>query len=237
MPVLVPNSTLARLLSIVHFLEAMLAEHREMYGNNGEEKTATFISYGLGDELNTVHFSRPNGLAARLTLDMDSGLYQLYLGRLAVHPPPLGRLSSEIEFTAANLTWQQPLIYHFPIEQPLQVAEVLDHWFGNNHEHYLYRENIADWGFAAARQPGYESIVLGEPDPISLHKLQMGQSNPYDGSPGRDTAELIVQGILADLTDRRGIRTELENVDLETRQEIVSSLAKIVRTGLKQGST
>lgn len=236
MPALIPNSTLARLLSIAHFLEAMLAEQREMYGSADGEKTATFIAYGLGDEMNTLHFSRPNGLVARLTFDPDSAVYQLYLGRITSNPPPTGRLSSDVEFTAAELDTRRPLIYHFPVEQPFHVAEVLDHWFGSglNSEPQLYPENIADWGFAASRRDPYEGIVLGEPDPVALHKLEMGMAHPYTGEAGRDAAEMIVQGIMADLTDRRGIRQELDNVDLETRQEIVNSLAKIVRAGLKQ---
>ncbi len=235
MPVLVPNSTLARLLSIVHFLEARLAEQREMYGSTDQEKTATFISYALGDEMNTIHFSRPNGLVARVTLDVDSGLYQLYLGRIISHPPPPGMLSTDIEFTASALDERQPMIYHFPVEQPLQVAEVLDHWFGNvqTSDPHLYRENIAEWGFAAPRSTHYESIVLGEADPVATHKLEMGMNHPYSGEPGRDMAETIVQGIMADLTDRRGIRQGFDQVDLETRQEIVKALANIVRAGLK----
>lgn len=63
---------------------------------------------------------------------------------------------------------------------------------------------------------------------------------PYDGSavyfedddrkplPG-DWAVRAARGVLADLSDRRGIKHELHEVDADVRAEIVQSLADIIR--------
>ena len=68
---------------------------------------------------------------------------------------------------------------------------------------------------------------------------------PYDASdkwwkgggegapPAKDWAHAAARGILADLTDRRGIKRELEGVDEEVRIEIVDSIAEIIRYAKK----
>ncbi len=48
-----------------------------------------------------------------------------------------------------------------------------------------------------------------------------------------DKAEKIVKEILADLTDRRGLRQEWENIDDDIQEEIKSEWIKIVRSNLK----
>lgn len=44
-----------------------------------------------------------------------------------------------------------------------------------------------------------------------------------------DWAEMAASGILADLTDRKGIRHELEACDSETRVEIFETITMIIR--------
>jgi len=48
-----------------------------------------------------------------------------------------------------------------------------------------------------------------------------------------DKAEKIVKEILADLTDRRGLRQEWENIDNDIQDEIKSEWIQIVRNHLK----
>ena len=62
--------------------------------------------------------------------------------------------------------------------------------------------------------------------------LDMGSKFPFNGRPATDWAESAAQGILADLCDRRGIRQALEDIDTETREEIVGTMADIIRTAL-----
>ncbi len=59
--------------------------------------------------------------------------------------------------------------------------------------------------------------------------VEHGTKFPFNGRPPVDQAETVVLGILADLTDRRGIKHELENCDDDIKEEIVASLADIVR--------
>ena len=74
--------------------------------------------------------------------------------------------------------------------------------------------------------------------------LQFGNEYPYDAPDrwlayegettlpaphSKDWAHRAARGIIADLKDRRGIKHGFENVDEETRSEIVSSLAAIIR--------
>lgn len=75
-------------------------------------------------------------------------------------------------------------------------------------------------------------------DPINA--LQHGAQFPYDGGedfwnskvpapPATDWAHAAARGVLADLSDRRGIRHELEAVDYDVREELTQSLAAIIR--------
>jgi len=52
---------------------------------------------------------------------------------------------------------------------------------------------------------------------------------PYDEREGSDAAHLAAQAVIADLTDRRDIKRGFENVDEDTRIEIVQTLAAIIR--------
>lgn len=70
--------------------------------------------------------------------------------------------------------------------------------------------------------------------------LNRGDTYPYDDPnrfnddgipvvPARDWAHRAARGILADLSDRRGIKHELEMVDDDVRIELTESLAEIIR--------
>jgi len=74
--------------------------------------------------------------------------------------------------------------------------------------------------------------------------LEHGARFPYDAPdswwdssddapplPG-DWAHAAARGILADLTDRRGIKHELSQVDEDVRREIVAIMAEIIRAAL-----
>jgi hypothetical protein len=78
---------------------------------------------------------------------------------------------------------------------------------------------------------------------ISKRRLEYGAKHPYDGGadywedlaptppPATDWAHAAARGVLADLLDRRGIKWALddEQIDHETRAEIVQSIAAIIR--------
>lgn len=57
--------------------------------------------------------------------------------------------------------------------------------------------------------------------------------DPYHGRAPADSYELAALAVIADLTDRRGIKHQLENIDDEVRQEIVASLTAIIRKALE----
>lgn len=70
--------------------------------------------------------------------------------------------------------------------------------------------------------------------------LAHGAQFPYDGGeafwnsevpapPATDWAHAAARGVLADLSDRRGIRHELEAVDYDVREELTASIAAIIR--------
>lgn len=66
--------------------------------------------------------------------------------------------------------------------------------------------------------------------------LNHGNKFPYSRvglRADRDAAHRAVLGILADLSDRRGIKSELAAVGAQTRGEIVRDLAEIVREAFK----
>lgn len=70
----------------------------------------------------------------------------------------------------------------------------------------------------------------------ALQALDRGERFPYEhlldpgnNAPAKDWAHKAARGVLADLTDRRGVKHALEAVDSETRKEIVDQLALIIR--------
>ncbi len=48
----------------------------------------------------------------------------------------------------------------------------------------------------------------------------------------RDMAHAAARGIIADLKDRRGIKTEFNGVDEDIRKEIVERMAEIIRQAM-----
>ncbi len=75
--------------------------------------------------------------------------------------------------------------------------------------------------------------------------LKSGARYPYDHRGGRtarkpkDWAETAARGVLANLCDRRSIKWALqdEEITLDTRREIVASLAEIIRVAAEQDGT
>lgn len=61
------------------------------------------------------------------------------------------------------------------------------------------------------------------------HRLEHGEKYPYHELPPADWAERAALGVLADLGDRRGIKHELNEPDLDVKAEIVATLADIIR--------
>lgn len=68
--------------------------------------------------------------------------------------------------------------------------------------------------------------------------LKFSDDYPYeideDANPGADLkptdwAHRAARGVLSDLSDRRGIKWELQKVDMDTRKDIVAALAEIIR--------
>ena len=76
--------------------------------------------------------------------------------------------------------------------------------------------------------------------------LKHGNAFPYDAgdqwwngdgtNPPKPTdwAHSAARGVIADLSDRRGIKNVLSGLDEETKAEIVRSLATIIRTAKEQ---
>lgn len=72
------------------------------------------------------------------------------------------------------------------------------------------------------------------PEEYTAWTLNHGLEFPYmeisqEDLVKKDWAVKAVFGILADLTDRRGVKQELNNVDEDVRGEMVESLAAIIR--------
>ena len=79
----------------------------------------------------------------------------------------------------------------------------------------------------------------------AAHALSCGAEYPYDAPdewkgfedepyayPATDQAHAAARGIIADLSDRRGIKRGFEEIDEEIRQEIVETLAQIIRLAM-----
>lgn len=75
-----------------------------------------------------------------------------------------------------------------------------------------------------------------------ITKLERGFEYPYDAPDGwwqdsdhesppapEDWAHIAARGILYDLTDRRGIKQELQQVDEDVRKEITETMAMLIR--------
>lgn len=60
--------------------------------------------------------------------------------------------------------------------------------------------------------------------------LSQGEKYPYNDRPPVDWAERAALGVLHDLNDRRDIKRGFEMIDAEIREEIVVTLADIIRT-------
>jgi hypothetical protein len=73
-------------------------------------------------------------------------------------------------------------------------------------------------------------------------ELKNGDQYPYDiygasecpEKTSRDWAERAARGVLSDLSDRKGIKWELQKVDIDIRADIVQALADIIRTAKEQ---
>lgn len=62
------------------------------------------------------------------------------------------------------------------------------------------------------------------------HSIELGTKYPYDGNvPLKDWAHKAARGILADLSDRRGIKNELADVDMDVCIEMIESISEIIR--------
>ena len=76
---------------------------------------------------------------------------------------------------------------------------------------------------------------------LAQHRLKLGDTYPYDAPDAWwqddkrgslapvDDAHRAARAILADLTDRRGIKHGFEGIDEDVRAELVQSLADIIR--------
>lgn len=74
----------------------------------------------------------------------------------------------------------------------------------------------------------------------NLKKLRHGNRFPYDATdewwesdseppPVDDWAHAAARGVLADLTDRRGVKNGFSRIDEEIRKQIVLDIAGIIR--------
>lgn len=71
--------------------------------------------------------------------------------------------------------------------------------------------------------------------------LKQGERVPYDydkkfcagcPQPAKDCAHLAARGILANMTDRKGIANGFENIDYDVIVEITESIANIIRLAM-----
>jgi hypothetical protein len=79
-----------------------------------------------------------------------------------------------------------------------------------------------------------EGIVDMSEERVSHAQSCIGRARKYsfDNRKPVDLSHLLVQAILADLTDRRGIKNTLDVCDDEIRMEIVDALSAIIRIGM-----
>jgi len=60
--------------------------------------------------------------------------------------------------------------------------------------------------------------------------IAAGIEYPYNDRPPKDKAEMAALGILYNFSDRHGIKNALSDVDSDVREEIVTTMADIIRT-------
>lgn len=90
---------------------------------------------------------------------------------------------------------------------------------------------------------------MSKHDDEAARLLRMGAEFPYDAPdawwdadtaqpppPSRDWAHAAARGILASLTDRRGIKHELDGVDEDVRAEMVETFASVIRASARDGA-
>ena len=59
--------------------------------------------------------------------------------------------------------------------------------------------------------------------------LAQGVSFPFNDEKARDWADAAAHGVLADLSDRRGFRQLMDELDLEVRTGLTAALGNIIR--------
>lgn len=60
------------------------------------------------------------------------------------------------------------------------------------------------------------------------YEIDLDENPEADLKPS-DWAHRAARGVLADLCDRRGIKWELQKVDMDTRKDMVSAMSEIIR--------
>jgi hypothetical protein len=73
----------------------------------------------------------------------------------------------------------------------------------------------------------------------ALRTLKQGDEHPFDcrgkdPTPPTDWAHRAARGVMADLSGRHGIKQELCELEPETDQELVRTLARIIRAAAEQ---
>lgn len=63
--------------------------------------------------------------------------------------------------------------------------------------------------------------------------LKMADKYPYDGTNDGDWTYRAARGVLADLSDRRGVKNELEAIDDDLKRQIVIYAAGIIRAAFE----
>jgi hypothetical protein len=71
---------------------------------------------------------------------------------------------------------------------------------------------------------------------IPAYRLKQGVLRPYDGKIATDAAHAAAHGILIDLNGRYGIKDMFRDIPHETREDIVSDFAAIIREAVSPGS-
>jgi hypothetical protein len=71
--------------------------------------------------------------------------------------------------------------------------------------------------------------------------LELGDKYPYELNPGDnltppDWAHRAARGVMADMTDRRGIKWELRHIHMDDRKDMVAALAAIIRLAHSQAN-
>lgn len=84
----------------------------------------------------------------------------------------------------------------------------------------------------------YKEPPMTKEKTITEIRLEQGNEYPYDRPddyedgatfPATDWAHAAARGIIADLSDRRGIKHSFGDVDEDVRKELVQSIAEIIR--------